>query len=135
MDAQPVGAFFHGSAQFAGFHGHGGNAVGFFDTPAGDVAQRGRPVGKQGHDRQCHGGVWNVVAIHINGFKGPLTLRVLVLSPAHFQPIGAAGNCSAHLSRRVHEANVALNRVRAHALNANALLASQRPQGNEITGR
>ena len=63
MNAQPIGAFFDVCTQFARFFGHGRNAIGFFHTPAGNVAQSAGAICIQSHHSQGHGGIWNVIAI------------------------------------------------------------------------
>ena len=115
-DADAVGPFFHRGAQFAQFAGHGGDAVGLFDTPAGDVAQGGGAIGVQGHGGQGHGRVGDVVAIEINRFEWPR-------APLHLQPIGAAGDHRAHGLGGFSEADIALDRVQTNAFNFDAFLA------------
>ena len=70
-DANEISAFFNDSPQLAQLAGHGRDAVGFLDAPAGNVAQRGGAVGVQRHHGQCHGGVGDVVAVQVNRLEGP----------------------------------------------------------------
>ena len=53
--AQVVGALLHHGAQLAQLGGHGGDAVGLLDAPAGDVAQRAGAVGIQRGHGDGHG--------------------------------------------------------------------------------
>ena len=128
MNAQPVGAFFDAGAELAAFGGHGRDAVGFFHPPAGNVAQRGGAVGIQGHDRQGHGGIGDVIAIEVDALEGPgATLNV--------QSVGIAGDACPHQLCRLDKTDVALNRVGAHALHRDALAIGQRAQRDEVAGR
>ena len=116
-DADEVGAFFDLGAQLAQFGRHGGDAVGFLDAPRRDVAQRAGAVGVQGHHAQGHGGVGDVVAIQVDGLEWPGA----ALGP---QPIGAAVDLCAHEAGRLDEADVALDRGFANALDFQAIWAA-----------
>ena len=108
-------AFFHSGAQFAQLAGHGGDAVGFFDAPAGNIAQRGGAVGVQGHGSQRHGCIGDVVAIKVNRLEGPSAARDV-------QPVGAAFHHGAHGLGGFHKADIALDRVFAHTQYLDAVL-------------
>jgi hypothetical protein len=113
-DADEVGAFFDRGAQLAQFGGHGGDAVGFLDAPAGDVAQRAGAVGVQAITASvmAASGMW-------------LQSRSMALSGqaprAAPQPIGAAVDLRAHEAGGFDEADVALDRGFAHALDFQAI--------------
>ena len=113
-DANEVGAFFNSSPQLAQLAGHGRDAVGFLDAPAGNVAQRGCAVGVERHHGQRHGGVGYVVAVQINRLEGPGAARDL-------QRIGAAFDLGTHQLRGFDKADVALDRGRADAAYVNAV--------------
>ena len=112
-DANEVCAFFNKCPQFAQLAGHGRDAVGFLDAPAGNVAQRGCAVGVERHHGQRHGGVGYVVAVQINGFERPGAARDL-------QRIGAAFYLGTHQLRGFDKADVPLDRGRANAAYVNA---------------
>lgn len=116
-DAEEVRAFLHRGAQLAQLGGHGGDAVGLLHAPAGDVAQRGGAVGVQGHAGQGHGRVGDVVAVQVDGLQGPGAARDV-------QPVGAAGHLGAHGLGGFDKADVALDRVLAHAQHLDAILAA-----------
>ena len=128
VDLDPVRAFLHRSTEFAAFIGHGRDAVGFLHAPAGDVAQRGGAVGVQGHHRQCHGRIRNVVAIEADPLERPG-------SALDFEPVGTAGDLRPHQLRRFDESDVTLDRVGSHALDADAMALSDGTQRDEIAGR
>ena len=128
MHTQPIGPFFNEGAEFGGFFGHGSDAVGFFDAPTADVAQSGGRVGVQRHHRQRHGSVGDVVAIEFNAFERPA-------STLDVQRIGTALHQRAHLRGGFNKANIALNRICAHAFDRDACAIAQGAQRNEITGR
>lgn len=99
---QVVGAFLDIGAQLAQFAGHGGDAVGFLDAPAGDVAQGAGAVGIKRHHGQGHGRVGNVVAIQVNRLERPG-------AAAYGQAVGAALDLGAHLPGRIDKPDVALD--------------------------
>ncbi|MNT02738.1 hypothetical protein D3C72_1372450 [compost metagenome] len=112
-DADVVGAFLDGGTELAQFGGHGGQAVGLLHAPAGNIAQGGAAIGIQRHGRQGHGGIGNVVAVHVDGLQWPG-------APANFQPVGAAGNGCSHGTRGIYKADVTLDRLGAHAQHLDA---------------
>ena len=73
-----------------------------------------------------------MVAVDVNRFQRPRTARDV-------QPIGPAGDACAHLRRSIDETDIALNRISAYTLNANAVgggvAFSNGPQRNEVTRR
>ena len=115
-------------AEFAGFGRHGRDAIGFFHAPTADVAQGGGTVGVQTHNGQRHGRVGYLVAVQVDGTQRPLT------APCQ-HPVGAAFDVCTHGTRCIDEANVALDGIGAHTLDAQALGGSDRPQRDEIAGR
>lgn len=91
----------------------------------------------QCHHRQCHGRVGNVVAIEVDGLERP---ALAGLTPADVQPVGAAGDVRAHGARGLHKADVALNGVESHAMDADAFGQAFVSRGNgaqrdEVAGR
>jgi hypothetical protein len=66
-----VSTFDDSCAQLAQLASHGSNAVGFFDAPAGNIAQCGGALGVQGHYGQRHSSVGDMVAIQVNRFERP----------------------------------------------------------------
>ena len=118
--AQEIGAFFHAGTQFAQLGGHGRNAVGFLDPPTRDVSQCGGALRVQRHHCQRHGGIGDVVAVQVNRLQGPALAR---FAAPDVQPVGAAVDLRTHQACRLNEADIALDRVLAQALNFYAILA------------
>ena len=107
-DAQKVAAFFHRSAELAQFGSHGGQAVGLFYPPTGDVAQGGGAAGIERHDGQRHGSIWNMVAVEVYGFEWPALAGFAALDG---QVIRTALYSCTHQAGCFGEADVALDRV------------------------
>jgi hypothetical protein len=118
-DADEVGPLLHLRAQLAQLGRHGGDAVSLLDAPAGDVAEGAGAVGVQGHHGQRHGGVGNVVAVQLDRPQRPG-------ATSHAQLVGAAVDVRAHLPRRFDEADIALDRVGAHAFDDQVAFAVNR---------
>ena len=110
-DPNEVGPFLHLGSELAQLFRHGGNAIGFLHSPAGNVAQHAGAVGVKGHRCQRHGSIRDVVAIKIDGLEWPGASR-------DFQPIRAASHLRTHLYGGFNEADVALNRILTHAFDS-----------------
>jgi len=128
-DGDEVGTFLHRGAELAQLGGHGGEPVGFLDAPAGDVAQRAGAVGIQRQHRQGHRRVGDVVAVEVDRAQRPGAAR-------HFHPVRAAPDVGAHQAHGVEETDVALDRVLAHAGDAQraAGAGGDRAQCHEVAG-
>ena len=126
LNFNEIGALLHCRAQFAQLGGHGGDAIGFLDAPTGDVGQARGGVGIQRHHRQRHRRVGNVVAIQGQALQRPG-------ASAHLQPPWAPSHLSAHGLGRFNKADVALNGIQSHTLDAYRLIhPSNRPQRHEV---
>ena len=131
-DADIVRPLFHASTQLAQFASHGSDAVGFLHAPTGDIAQRRDAIGIQRHHGQRHGRIRHVVAIQVNRLQRPR-------SALDGDAAGGAVDLRAHLACGVNEPDVALNRIRPHALHRDAVslrrIGRNGAQSDEITGR
>lgn len=72
-DADVVFALPYFSAHFAQFRGHGGQAIGFFDASVVYVANAGGAFCEQCGGGDGHGGVGNMVEVHINAAQFSFT--------------------------------------------------------------
>ena len=66
QDGQPIGPFFDGRPEPPQFTSQVGDAVGFFVANVGDVADGGRPLGKQCHRSQGHHSVADGVHVDVD---------------------------------------------------------------------
>ena len=66
VDLQEIGALLHLRAELAQLRRHRREAVGLLQAPAADVADRAGTVGKEREHRGGHGGIGDVVHIHVD---------------------------------------------------------------------
>ena len=106
--ADVVRPLFHFGTELAQFGRHRCDAVGFLDSPAGDVAQGGLALGEQGGRGQRHRGIGNMVAIEIDGDQPPL--RRLCL-----HPVRAHLDARPHFCQSLGKFHITLDRIPAYA--------------------
>ena len=115
-DGEEVGPFFDLRAELAQLGRHGGQAVGFLDAPACNVAQGAAALGEQREHGGGHRRVRDVVQIHVDCLE--LLARI-----AHLDGVFLDRNASAHALQHFGEAHVALDAVAPHALDAHRAAA------------
>ncbi len=96
----------HIDTQLAQLGRHGVQTVGFLHPPVVDVANRGRPLGKQRRHGDGHGRIRDVVHVHVDPVQRPLLGLDEVIAP---------GDTGPHLLQHVCEVDVPLDAVLADA--------------------
>ena len=137
---QEIRALLDLRAQLAQLAGHGGDAIGFLDPPAADIAQPAGALGKQGQHRRCHGGIRNVVQIHVQRLQMPG-------APGRwagfgFDPVRPHAQLATHALEHLGKAHITLDAVAPHALDPHRRAArplrqqaAQDAGGQKIRGR
>ena len=118
-DADAVGRFRDFRAQFAQFGGHGGDAVGFFYAPAGNIAQAAGAAAGQGDHGQGHRRIRDVVGIQIK------RQHRLAFGTRHFDKVVAPQYAGADFFQLARKRHIALNAVAADAAHPHRAAAEQ----------
>jgi hypothetical protein len=111
-DADEISPLFHLRPHLAQLGRHRCDAVSFLNTPAGDVAQRGRAVSEQSCDSQRHRRIGDVVAVEVDGVEHAR------LRCTRLHPVRPHRDLDTHLCQFFSESDITLHRILAHPLDA-----------------
>ena len=124
LDDEVVAGNTHPRAQRGELAGGGGQAVGFLDTQAGAIADKGAALCQRGHGRDNGHQVGNVVGAHLKAGE---------LVGLHGGGIGGAHDAGAKARKRGKHVAVALCGAQGHALDGDGVgadSAGTQPKGS-----